>query len=65
MLSDVIWAAVGTLILFGGIGAALVWYELHVSALEKKRAEHKARMEREGYVRWAEARRAGKIDIVI
>lgn len=65
MLSEIIWYAIATLILFGGIGAALVWYELHVSAREKAQAEHNARVEREGYLRYAEARKAGKIDLVV
>lgn len=64
MLSEVIWSAIATLILFGGIGAALVWYELHVSARERAQAEHNARIEREGYVRYAEARKAGKLDVL-
>lgn len=62
-LQDLV-AAVVTLAVFGGIGALLVWYEAHVSEREKAQALHKARIERESRARYAEARKAGKLDVI-
>jgi len=58
-------AAAVALLFFGGIGALLVWYEAHVSEREKAQALHEARTERDGYLRYAEAKRAGPLDIVV
>jgi len=64
MLGEVLVAFGVGVVFFGLLGLAIWRYEEHVKERNRIAAAHNARVEREGYVRWAEARRAGPLDIV-
>jgi hypothetical protein len=61
---DIFWTCVAGFAFFGALGLAIALYERAVTRRDEAIAEHKARIEREGYVRYAEARKAGKLDIL-